>query len=112
MRNVNQKTQHHNRCIELYNKIVAFIAQFGYPPSLREMCTLMSIRSTSHVRKYVRVLEEWHWIEITDGKCRTLRLIRPTEIEAPLSIRKHATVVSDRMIEPAVGQWMFREVKR
>lgn len=67
------------KCNRLYHKIVAFIIQFGHPPVLREMCVLMNTNSTSLVRGYLKVLEEWRWIEVPEGKCRAIQLIRPTE---------------------------------
>lgn len=115
MQTVNQIRRMNETCIQLYNRIVAFIGQFGYPPSLREMATLMDINSTSLIAGYMRVLESWGWIAVTNNKSRTLRLTRPTEIEVPLKIREGATVVSDRLAEEEdmhVGQWLFFEVNR
>lgn len=102
--------------IKLYNCIVAFKVQFGHPPSLREMCTLMSVNSTSHVRGYVCVLEKWHWIELDGGQCRRMRLTRPTEIEVPLAIRSAASIKGDQLDkqweQPHVGQRLMVEVNK
>lgn len=88
MKSISQTKRMNKTCITLYNRIVAFKKQFGYPPVLREICTLMDINSTSAARDYLRVLENWHWIQMTDGKCRTMRLTRPTEIQVPPAIRE------------------------
>lgn len=97
MRSALQKNASNNRCIKMYHKITAYIKQFGHPPSLRDLCVLMDMNSTSHVAKYLRILEDWKWIEMDAHKCRTMRLIRPTEIEVPHDIRAIASRVSDRI---------------
>jgi SOS-response transcriptional repressor LexA len=90
-----------DNCIKLYGKIAAYMKQFGHAPSLRDMGKLMNINSTSQIAGYVQVLADWKWIELDDGKGRTLRLIRPTEIDVPEDIRKAASVVSDQYAERA-----------
>lgn len=98
MKTTSQSRYMNSLCIRLYNRIVAFIKQYGYPPTLREICTLMDINSTSQARDYLRVLEGWNWIVLTDGKARTMRLIRPTEIDVPPAIRQAATLKADQII--------------
>lgn len=68
-----------DKCIKLYNLIAAFIIQFGYPPSLRDMCKMMNSNSTSLMNSYVCVLMTWGWIDMVEGKSRTIHLTRPTE---------------------------------
>lgn len=97
MKTPNQSKHMTTQCIKLYNYIVAFKAQFGHPPSLREMCSLMYINSTSHMSSYVRVLESWHWIEVDGGQCRRMRLTRPTEIEVPADIRETAIAKTNQL---------------
>lgn len=97
MKSVSQIKRMNKTCTTLYNRIVAFIKQFGYPPTTREICTLMDINSTSQARAYLRVLENWHWIQMTNGKCRTMRLIRPTEIEVPPAIREAAIAKANQL---------------
>lgn len=97
MKSVSQTKRMNKICITLYNRIVAFKKQFGYPPVLREICVLMDINSTSAARDYLRVLESWHWITMTDGKCRTMRLIRPTEVEVPDEIHDAAITKTNRL---------------
>lgn len=102
-----------NLCIKLYHKIVAFKKQFGFAPSLRDMCQMLDIDSTSQVRVYLRKLETWGWVQMEEGKGRTLRLTRPTEIEVPAAIQRKASTVSDRLAEAEhVGQWMTIKVNK
>jgi len=76
------ESQKHNKneiCIKLYNKIAAFIFQFGYAPSIREMRIMMNSSTNSMIHGYLKVLSDWGWIAIESQKARTLRLTRATE---------------------------------
>lgn len=97
MQTTEQRQRMNTTCIKLYQRIAAFIRQFGYPPNYREMAKLMDIKSISQVRGYLAVLESWNWIAMTNGKRRILQLTRPTEKQVHLKIRKQASAVSDRL---------------
>lgn len=94
-----RKSEVTDKCIKLYGKIAAYMKQFGHAPSLRDMGKLMDIHSTSQIAGYLQVLADWKWIEQDDGKGRTLRLIRPTEIEVPVEVRQSASKASDHVAE-------------
>ena len=74
-----QKHAKNEICVMLYNKIAAFVFQFGYAPSIREMRVMMGISTNSMIHGYLKVLSDWGWIAIESQKARTLRLTRPTE---------------------------------
>jgi len=81
MQTENQKHNKNEICIKLYNKIAAFIFQFGYAPSIREMRIMMNSSTNSMIHGYLKVLSDWGWIAIESQKARTLRLTRPTEMD-------------------------------
>lgn len=97
MRTETQKQHMNDTCINLYNKIVAFKQQFGYLPSIREMCKLTDTASTSMLRGYLQVLQDWGWLEIPKGTSRAMRLTRPTEMDVLPSIRQAVTEHGDRL---------------
>lgn len=75
---------------KLYNYIIDFQAENGFPPSLREMGAYMSISSTSTISYYLNYLEEQglirrdvyknRAIEILNKKPSTARQLRDTDL--------------------------------
>lgn len=51
--------------------------QFGYPPSIREICDKAGIKSTSVVNYYLNQLEEAGYIERDGRVSRGIRLLKP-----------------------------------
>ncbi len=91
-----RKAQMNGTCIVLYERIAAYWKQFGHAPSLRDMCKLMNINSTSYIAGLLRVLEDWKWIEQSDGS-HAMRLTRVTEVGAPLTDRQMITDECERI---------------
>ena len=60
-------------------KILGFIRNFiklhGYPPSVREICAGLELKSTSTVHIYLKKMEELRLIEKISSKPRTLHII-------------------------------------
>ena len=46
----------------------------GYPPTVREICSALDIKSTSTVHKYINLLVEEGYIEKMDNHNRAIRL--------------------------------------
>lgn len=67
--------------IEKMNSILLFIKKFTqeykYPPSVREICKGMAIKSTATVYYYLRLLEENGHIKKAQSKNRALEVITP-----------------------------------
>ena len=62
-----------NETLELvYSYIVSYLKKEGYPPSVREICQGVGIRSTSTVHAHLRRLMEEGKIEYTPGKRRAI----------------------------------------
>lgn len=56
----------------IYAYIVTFIRSEGYPPSVREICSGVGIKSTSTIHAHLKRLVEMNRIEYTPGKRRAI----------------------------------------
>ncbi|MBN1892814.1 MAG: transcriptional repressor LexA [Clostridiales bacterium] len=62
-----------NQTVEtVYKYIVDFIRSEGYPPSVREICSGVGIKSTSTIHSHLKRLVEMNRIEYTPGKRRAI----------------------------------------
>ncbi len=57
--------------------LARFQNQYGYPPSIREICDQAEISSTSVVNYYLEQLEDMQYIERDNGVSRGIRLLKP-----------------------------------
>lgn len=84
------------------------IRQKGYPPTVREICTALDIKSTSTAHKYIDNLEKKGYIRKDPAKPRALMIIDPEteEKEASSQSREKAanTERADVVDIPVVGR--------
>jgi repressor LexA len=81
----------------------SFQDENGYPPSIREICDLADISSTSVVNYYLDQLQEMNYIERDNRVSRGIRLIQPlSELEGAASKIKQA--VEDLLHIPMLGR--------
>ena len=59
---------------QIYNYIVSFTAENGYPPSVREIGAAVGLKSPSTVHFHIKGLEEAGVLKKTGGKTRALTL--------------------------------------
>lgn len=52
-----------------------FIKQFGYSPTIRELCELYDCNSPATMYWHLKELREYGFIDFQDGKTRTIRVI-------------------------------------
>ena len=72
---------------EKARKILDYITQQigeGIPPSVREICTALQIKSTSTVHKYLKELEEGGYIVREENLKRAIRLPGSGTVQVPL----------------------------
>ena len=85
----------------------SFQDQYGYPPSIREICNKADISSTSVVNYYLDQLEEMGHIERDRRVSRGMRLIKPIS-EATSSvtdpIKQAAQSINELLQIPVVGR--------
>jgi len=101
-------TERQKRILEVLER---FQDQYGYPPSIREICDKADISSTSVVKYYLTQLEESGHIERDDRVSRGIRLIKPlSEITgaASTALKQTAGKVRDAVEEilhiPVLGR--------
>lgn len=58
----------------LYIIIKEFINQFGYSPSIRELCELYGVNSPATMLFHLRNLRKLGKINFQDGKSRTIKV--------------------------------------
>ena len=67
-----------SKAIERQNKILNYmkeeIREKGYPPTVREICLALNIKSTSTVHGYLKKLEKHGHIEKRDNSARSIIL--------------------------------------
>ena len=61
---------------EIYDYILRFTKAHGYPPSVREICTAVNLKSPSTVHFHMKKLEAEGYIQKADGKTRAISLPR------------------------------------
>lgn len=69
-----------SKAVMVYHAILRYMAQNGFSPSIRDLMRITRVTpSTSTMASYIKILREWHWIEMDGVKSRAIRLTRPTE---------------------------------
>ena len=68
---------------EVYDYIVSYLNDFGFPPSIREIGAAVKLKSPSTVHFHMRGLEEAGYIIKTEGKTRAIYLPHEQVRELP-----------------------------
>lgn len=82
---------------EIYDFILLFTNQHGYPPSVREICSAVGLKSPSTVHFHMKGLEEAGVIIKAEGKTRAISLPGVSIASVPEEENPHANQV------PVVG---------
>ncbi|MBE3520331.1 MAG: transcriptional repressor LexA [Firmicutes bacterium] len=82
-------TKHQEKALRI---IQSSIQQRGYPPSVRELCDLLGLKSTATVHTYLRTLERKGYIKRTPFRSRALEVV------------EKADTGSDAVMVPIVGR--------
>ena len=68
---------------QIYDYIIAFSAEHGYPPSVREIGAFVGLKSPSTVHFHLKGLETAGLITKAEGKTRSITVVQPEEQTAP-----------------------------
>lgn len=68
-----------DRSDEIYRYIVDHLREYGYPPTVREVCAKLDIRSTSTVHRYLKELEAEGRITMGENQNRAITLTDPVD---------------------------------
>ena len=92
-----------------HQKILKFMEtyqkQYGYPPSIREICDTTEISSTSVVNYYLDQLEKWGYIKREKNISRGITLLKNTVDQFVEETVKPALQTMEEMLRvPIVGR--------
>ena len=86
---------------ELFDWLVEYIEKTQHAPSIRQMMYAMHLRSPAPVQSRLERLRNKGYIDWTEGKARTIRILRPK----PKGIRILGAITSGTLVElPADDQ--------
>lgn len=66
--------------IDFLKVLNAYVKEHHFSPSIRELCKLTGLKSTSTVKGYIDRLVEKGILEKEDDKARTLRIVKALNI--------------------------------
>lgn len=61
---------------EILLTINDYIQSEGMPPTVREICDMTGLKSTSTVHGYIKRLEKQGYIKIKQGSARSIRIVK------------------------------------
>lgn len=64
------------RQVEILNIIANYIKREGISPTVREICDITGLKSTSSVHKYIKGLEDEGYIHMIKGSPRSMRVLK------------------------------------
>jgi len=82
---------------QVYDYLVDYTQKVGFPPSIREMCKGLGVRSTSTIHGHLEKLEEKGYIKRESTKNRAITLTKQSTVSLPQIDAGFASI-------PVVGQ--------
>jgi len=81
---------------ELYDWLVEYINTTKYAPSIRQMMRAMNLKSPAPIQSRLDKLRAKGYIDWTEGKARTLRLLQPNSV----GLRILGAIAAGGIVEP------------
>lgn len=81
---------------ELYDWLVDYIRQHQYPPSIRQMMRAMNLKSPAPVQSRLEHLRTKGYIDWSEGKARTIRILQPNSMGVPIL----GAIAAGGLVEP------------
>ncbi|MBD2664922.1 LexA repressor [Richelia sinica FACHB-800] len=81
---------------ELYEWLVEYIRTYQHSPSIRQMMQAMNLKSPAPIQSRLEHLRNKGYIEWSEGKARTIRVLRQTKQGVPIL----GTIAAGGLIEP------------
>lgn len=69
---------------QLYNWLAEYIRQYQHSPSIRQMMQAMNLKSPAPIQSRLEHLRAKGYIEWSEGKARTIRIVRSRSVEVPV----------------------------
>ncbi|MEO1431050.1 MAG: transcriptional repressor LexA [Cyanobacteria bacterium J06633_8] len=95
---------------ELYEWLTEYIRMRQHSPSIRQMMQAMNLKSPAPIQSRLEHLRNKGYIEWSEGKARTIRVLHPEDPGVPIL----GTIAAGGLIEPftdAVEHLDFKEIK-
>ena len=89
---------------KVYEILKSYLEEKGYPPSLREIMSLINVSSTSTIKYYLDKLEEKGLIKRTNNKNRAIELIKENNLNVDTTKKEHFENSSNLTKIPLIGQ--------
>lgn len=81
---------------ELYDWLVEYIQEHQYSPSIRQMMQAMTLRSPAPVQSRLEHLRKKGYIDWTEGRARTIRILLPQQQGMPML----GAIAAGGLVEP------------
>lgn len=62
--------------LEVLNTIKDYIDREGIPPTVRELCDIVGLKSSSTMHGYIKRLENQGYISMIKGSPRSIRIVK------------------------------------
>ena len=85
---------------ELYDWLVEYIETTQHAPSIRQMMVAMNLRSPAPIQSRLERLRNKGYIDWTDGKARTMRILHQPEKGLPIL----GGITAGGLVEPFINQ--------
>ncbi|MBR5311240.1 MAG: transcriptional repressor LexA [Oscillospiraceae bacterium] len=94
-----------NKAELIFNYMTDFINENGYPPTVREICAELDIKSTSTVHRYLKELEAEGRISIGENQNRAIKLKSQTP-PGTIPVLGHVAAGSPILAEEEVTEYV------
>jgi repressor LexA len=81
---------------ELFDWLVVYIRENQHPPSIRQMMKAMLLRSPAPVQSRLKHLQKKGYIDWTEGRARTIRILKPGAQGVPIV----GAITAGLLVEP------------
>lgn len=61
---------------KVYEEIKKYIKENGYPPTIRELCDILNLKSTGTIQVMLKRIKKKGYIDYNEYKSRTIRIIK------------------------------------
>lgn len=80
------KEKTREKMMSIYNFIKGYIMDKNYPPTVREICSQMEIKSTATVNYYINLMEEENLITKRESKNRAIELVENQKVSKAVNV--------------------------
>ncbi len=94
-----------NKAEAIFNYMNDFISDHGYPPTVREICAELDIKSTSTVHRYLKELEAEGRISMGENQNRAIKL-KSTTPPGTIPVLGHVAAGSPILAEEEVTEYV------